>query len=628
MFPTLPQSDRNPAARQAQLNRARAEYSYLHAYGSDTCPEGVSLAAKLPYNQQFTLPYTAKVIAIDGTLLANQAAVDLEFLTGQVRGFPSILDWVGLVQGFNNPEFLLSRPTQVASRVKDSFPLNLEKYSALFALIAKPDIVRLYNQSQAEIDSGFAWQRLAGVNPMVLRGVTSIPSQPPMQSWQNGCNGQEILAPLPPGELPAHFPVTNELYQRVMGPQDSLEKAAAEHRLYLADYRLLMNLPVGTWGDETSPHARYLYAPLALFAWQPGSDRTFGELKPVAIQCHQLPLSGSSNPIFTPLDGVRWQMARTVVQTADGVLQEMVNHLGHTHLIIEAAVVAAQRHLAQVHPLYVLLAPHFQFTLAINDYATKNLIAPGGQVDTLFGTTLVGSLTLLVRGIREYDFSRAAPPKELESRGVRNRSGLPEYPYRDDALRVWAPLRQFVQRYIHLYYGSDQDVCQDWELQGFIQTFGDPQQGNIRGVPASIETREQLGEVIATLIFTATAQHSALNYAQFPFMGYVPNVTAALYAKAPTEHTPQDPASWLAMLPPVSMALQQFAILYQLSSVQFSVLGQYQPFYFEDRRVDELVRQLQQELAAVEAEIREVDQYRFMSYPYLLPSAIGNSIFI
>jgi arachidonate 15-lipoxygenase len=415
-----------------------------------------------------------------------------------------------------------------------------------------------------------------------------------------------------------------------MGEQDSLEKAAAEHRLYLADYRLLMNLPQGTWLDGVLQikRDRYLYAPLALFAWQPGNRSRLGEFKPVAIQCQQLPPEGDSNPIFTPQDGYRWQMARTVVQCADGVLQELVYHLGHTHLVVEAAIVAAHRHLAEVPPLYMLLAPHFQFTLAINDYASRHLIAPGGQVDQLFGSTLEGCLTALVRGMREYDFSRAAPPKELAARGVHDRQGLPEYPYRDDALRVWPPLVQFVQRYVGLYYGSDADVCQDQELQGFIRCFGDPQAGNIRGTPTEITSRCQLVEVIATLIFTATAQHSALNYAQFPFMGYAPNVTGALYAPAPTEETPQSQLQWLEMLPPASKAMQQFAILYQLSGVRFSVLGHYEPFYFEDRRVDGLVKQLQQELALAETAMKNADQYRFMSYPFLFPSGIGNSIFI
>ncbi|MGI0491841.1 lipoxygenase family protein [Alkalinema pantanalense CENA528] len=625
MFPTLPQSDRNPAARQAQLNRARAKYTFVHAYQSDDCSQGVGLLADLPYDQQFTLPYLAQVLTVDSTLLANQAAIDLEFLTGASQGSVTINDWFSLAKSLTDRAFFLAQPTKAARRIADSFPLNLEKYNALFALIGQPEIVSVYRQSQSQRDRAFAWQRLAGANPMVLRGITTLSA--PDRTWITGCNGEEILAPLPPGVMPANFPVDNALYQRVMGTQDSLEKAAAEHRLYLADYRLLMNLPQGTWRKNGLPQDRYLYAPLALFAWQPGDDRTLGAFKPVAIQCQQWPVD-ASNPIFTPLDGYRWQMAQTVVQCADGVLQEMVHHLGYTHMVIEAAIVAAYRNLAPSHPIYVLLDPHFQFTLALNDYATKHLIAPGGQVDALFGTTLEGSLTALVRGLREYNFSRAAPPKELADRRVDNVLGLPDYPYRDDALRVWQPLQQFVQRYVALYYGSDEDVQQDWELQHFLQAFGDPQQGNISGVPTPLTTREQLVEAVATLIFTATAQHSALNYAQFPFMGYVPNLTGALYAPAPTQDTPQAQSSWLAMLPPTSQALQQFVILYQLSNVRFSVLGQYEPFYFEDRRVDGLVQKLRQELALAETAMQNVDQYRFLSYPYLQPSTIGNSIFI
>lgn len=629
MFPTLPQNDPNPAARQAQLHRAQADYQFQHVYCSDDYPDGVSLAAQLPVEQNFDLAYLAKVLPVDATLLANQAAVDLEYFTGDLEGGFSLSDWLGLTRAVGNQHFFFSQPTKAASRLAQSFPLNVEKYKALYALIRPPEIVGLLSKDQATRDRAFAWQRVAGVNPLVLRGITQTTPAPPAPPLPGG-----LLPPPPPGQLPASFPITEAIYQQVMGSDDSLARAAAERRLYLADYRLMMNLPQSEWDDGVLavPRSRYLYAPLALFA-QPRSDRADPlELRPVAIQCQQLPpeagATHADNPIFTPLDSWRWQMACTVVQCADGVIQEMVYHLGHTHLVIEAAIVAAQRHLAKAHPLMVLLTPHFQFTLAINDYASKNLIAPGGQVDKLFGTSLEGSLTALVRGMQEYDFSQAAPPAELAARLVDDTSGLATYPYRDDALRVWLPLQRFVQAYLQLYYSTDGDVQNDRELQAFITTFGDPAQGNIKGVPSRIETREQLAGVVATLIFVASAQHSALNYAQFPMMGYAPNVTGALYAAAPTASTPQNQLNWLEMLPPANLAMQQFAILYQLSTVRFSVLGHYPPLHFEDRRVDCLVKQFQRELTMAETAMREADQYRFMSYPYLYPSEIGSSIFI
>lgn len=45
----------------------------------------------------------------------------------------------------------------------------------------------------------------------------------------------------------------------------------------------------------------------------------------------------------------------------------MFVHLAQTHLVSEAFCLATQRTLAPSHPLHVLLAPHFEGTLFINE---------------------------------------------------------------------------------------------------------------------------------------------------------------------------------------------------------------------------------------------------------------------
>ena len=84
-------------------------------------------------------------------------------------------------------------------------------------------------------------------------------------------------------------------------------------------------------------------------------------------------------PIFTPSAAADaqwgWEMAKLVVQVADGNYHELFTHLARTHLVIEAFAVATHRHLAQAHPLWALLVPHFEGTLFINDQAATSLIA-------------------------------------------------------------------------------------------------------------------------------------------------------------------------------------------------------------------------------------------------------------
>ncbi|BAY99857.1 lipoxygenase [Tolypothrix tenuis PCC 7101] len=612
MLPTLPQNDPNPSVRQAQLARSRYIYKFTHKYqgcpGNSPLPNGIALAEHVPPDQEFTPDYLLRVTQVNATLLANHAAIDLEYLTGGNAGSSfSLSDWLGLTRAVGNKHLLFSTPLKVTSRIDSSFPINLDAYDAMFALIQKPEIVYKLKQGRDVCDRAFAWQRLAGANPMVLQGIT---------------------------HLPPTFQLTNQQYQAAIRDEnDTLEAAGKEGRLYVADYSLLSGLPHGTWSDGVLgvPRNKYIFDPIALFAWKKETPLELGGLLPVAIQCQQTQDSiswcRSVAPIFTPNDGIFWEMAKAIVQSADGNIQEMVYHLGHTHFVMEAVIVAAERNLAAVHPIHVLLKPHFEFTLSLNDYAYKHLIAPGGAVDSVMGSTLEGSLTLMLRGMKNYAFNQALPPLDFKNRGVDNLDGLPEYPYRDDGLLVWTAIRKFVSKYLRLYYTNDIDVKTDTELQNWVKSIGNSQEGNIQGVE-EIQTLEKLIDMVALIIFTASAQHGSLNYAQFPMMGYVPNVSGAIYAEAPTNTTPQNQDNYLMLLAPVQQALIQFTTLYQLSNVRYGKLGHYPCLYFQDSRVLPLVKEFQQNLAVVESEILDRDQTRFMSYPFLLPSQIGNSIFI
>ncbi len=205
---------------------------------------------------------------------------------------------------------------------------SMMDFANQFQTVVVPDII-----ATTLTDSAFARMRVAGPNPVVLEGVA---------------------------ELPAKFPVPNAKFQEVMGVEDSLDAAGKEGRLYIADYVVLASMKPGQ-----VPVQKYIGAPLALFAVpRAGGSRA---LRPVAIQCAQDP--GNTNPIFYPSDGTSWELAKNWVQAADGNYHELISHLGLTHLLVEPFVVTTHRQLAPQHPLYVLLQPHFQGTIFINNSA-------------------------------------------------------------------------------------------------------------------------------------------------------------------------------------------------------------------------------------------------------------------
>lgn len=264
--------------------------------------------------------------------------------------------------------------------------------------------------------------------------------------------------------LPDNLPVTPAIFAQVMGGGDTLDAAFGEGRVYLADYQVLS----GVISGKTNGLQKYVSAPMALFAVERGS----GVLRPVAIQCGQTP--GKAFPLFTPNDGWHWRMAMAQVQVADAATHEGVFHLGRTHLVIEAVLLAAKRQLAEAHPLSVLLTPHFDHTLAINDSAKFSLTAPDGTVDHCFGPRIDQFGGLVHKAIQTLSWQNLDPNLELQSREVDDVESLPVYPYRDDALPVWAAIKGWVSDYVRTYYASPHDVRGDEELQAFAREISLP----------------------------------------------------------------------------------------------------------------------------------------------------------
>ncbi len=466
---------------------------------------------------------------------------------------------------------------------------SLEDYEKLFPVIELPAIASTFLE-----DEVFAYMRVAGYNPVMIERVTS------------------------PGD---RFKVTDEHYQAVMGREDSLAAAGEEGRLYLADYGILDGAINGTYPQEQ----KYLYAPLALFALPKGSDSN-RLLRPVAIQCGQTP--GADNPVITPNSGkYAWLFAKTVVQIADANFHEAVSHLARTHLFVGAFVMTTHRQLPITHPLSLLLRPHFQGTLAINDAAQRILIAPEGGVDRLLSSTIDNSRIFVVRGLQSYGFNAAMLPQQLQQRGVDDPKVLPVYPYRDDALLVWNAIYQWVFDYLNLYYTTDEDIQKDAALQAWAaeaQAYDGSRVPDF-GENGGIKTREYLVNAVTLIIFTASAQHAVVNFPQKDLMGYGAAVPMAGYLPASIVKGEVSQQNYLDLLPPLGEAQRQYNLLSLLGSVYYNKLGQYPQAHFTDLKVKPLLEAFQNNLEQIEVTINQRNLHR-PTYEYLLPSRIPQSI--
>lgn len=622
---TLPQDDPDLPQRAADLAFARATY----AISFDIVP-GVPMAAAVPEDATPSAAWTLATLGplkdIFANVVANRLAdekhhIDKAFekaigkgitLPKLFKGLAAAANEIGdffedLDQGASHAlmhkvltgSHLVDHDDAVSGNPWDSpltphgRPESIESYDALYRTIECPPVMKVWHD-----DTWFAQMRVSGQNPMLLKGITS---------------------------LPANFPVTEAHYAVSNEDDDTLAAALSEGRLFLLDYALIGE----TVHDNMKPvlgEMKYTPAPIALFGVPPGS----GTLRPIAIQVGQDPAKFG---IATPVDGWAWRKAKTAVQVADANYHELVCHLGQTHLIMEAAALATVRNLSARHPLYKLLLPHFEGTIAINNSAANSMLAPGGVIDLSFGGTLESMITLAGRAVGEYDFHAAMPPADFARRNVGPEGKLTDYPYRDDALRVWEAISDWAASYVEHYY-SEASLKADTELAAWSAALSAPvAEAGIAGF-TPITDKTSLSTALAMIMFTASAQHAAVNFTQWADMSYSPALGGALWTEwKDGDATEQD---WLDLLPPLQFGELQAEFLALLGGVHYTRLGEYKTnsFPYSSMVTDPAI--VEGPLAAFQAKLREIEfliarenkelKTRSAPYEYLLPSRIPASI--
>lgn len=637
--PSLPQNDTPAELTQRAAQLAAAQAVYVWTTDVPTLP-GVPLATDVPKNDAPTIAWFGILIGVGLAIVRNALAVKLggvdkgeldtpraayeaalvecdaiEVSTAKITAehgehsggtiFDRIVGDVehavaaaerdthlALLKGYKDRLEELMKIDEAAG-LGSKTPRSLDAYRALFQTLPVPGISYMFQD-----DSEFARLRVQGPNCMLITAVGDA--------------------------LPANFPLSAAKYSAVVNG-DTLAAALADGRLFLLDYKPLEILDPGTYRTE----AKYAWQPLALFAVPPGGS----SLVPVAIQCGQDP---ADYPIFTPSPVAEkiwgWEMAKLVVEVADGNYHELFAHLARTHLVIEAFAVATHRHLADVHPIWALLVPHFEGTLFINEQAATSLIAAGGPIDHIFAGTITSSQAAAVDARLAFDFYGKMLPADLAARGVGTGSALADYPYRDDALLVWNAIHEWARQYVDLYYANDAAVAADSELTAWAACLAG--EAKIKGF-GPVTTRKQLIDICTMVMFTASAQHAAVNFPQKDIMAFAPAITGAGWQAAPTGQRGQDKTCWLAMMPPMALALQQLNVLELLGSVHYRPLGDYRsnafpyPKWFQDPRVTAKEGPLawfQAALVNVETEIAARNAQRMQPYPYLQPSLIPTSI--
>ncbi|XP_049425186.1 polyunsaturated fatty acid lipoxygenase ALOX15B-like [Epinephelus fuscoguttatus] len=447
-----------------------------------------------------------------------------------------------------------------------------------------------YVQEHWKEDAFFAYQFLNGVNPMLIRRCSALPD---------------------------NFPVTDDMV--FPSGQFSLAKEMKKGNIFLCDYKRLEGVKANTIHGKQ----QYLMAPLVLLHKTPDY-----ELMPVAIQLKQNP--AEDNPIFLPTDSeYDWLTAKIFVRSADFNEHQINSHLLRTHLLAEVFAVSLLRNVARTHPLYKVLAAHTRYTLQINFLARDRLISETGVFTKFAASGGEGLVTLLQKSLSSVTYSSLCMPEDIAERGLED---VPNFYYRDDGLKLWDIIHRFVQAVLGFYYKNNDAVKEDDELQKWIGDIFEhgflSQEGT--GIPQSFTTVEELVKFVTMVIFTCSAQHSAVNTGQYDYGGWMPNTPISLQLPPPAKKGTTSEATMLQTLPDMGTTANGMAVMWLLSksSYDFVALGKSLEDHHSEEIPSHYVKAFQGELQTLSAHINIRNMSLEVPYTYLDPAVIENSVAI
>jgi arachidonate 15-lipoxygenase len=461
---------------------------------------------------------------------------------------------------------------------------SLDDYRRMF--LAYPTPGTAVRPSAIDDDEEFARQRLQGACPLILSLME---------------------------ELPEDLPVRDAVLRNLPAPEFSLDQARRERRLFLCDYGDLSPDGVDVTRDQ-----RYMPVPYALFYLADTRSGKRNRLVPLAIRVDR----SSQTPVVTPSSPPEvWRNAKLMVQVADAHLHELKYHLWGAHFAFEPWIVATNRNLGDRHALKTLLKRHMVSVIAINEFGRRTLTNPGGFLENLLSPNVQASLDIMSHSARNYRVDEAGFRAQMEKRGVYDSEILPDYPYRDDGQLVWDAINRFVVGYVERYYRDDRAVRVDPQLARFIDDVTSERGGRLAGVTRP-DSLEQLSKLVTELIFTSSAYHAALNYAQYEFMAYQPNMPLAAWDK-PFQRD-GSATDLTRLLPPRESAKDQLDLFWNLTCYQHDKLGAYE-WRFMDGEAEKLAEAFRANLRNAGEEIEGRNRQRAVAYPYLHPSRIPNS---
>lgn len=401
----------------------------------------------------------------------------------------------------------------------------------------------------------------------------------------------------------------------------SVDELIAEKRLFILDYEELHGMP--RYRDMV------VYAPIALIY---NENLGNGETRLNMLGFQLTRKFDGTDEVFTPQNDKpnRYKLAKFHLTCADNQYHQFIQHLGMAHLAMEPFAIAHHNCLEGGHPIGKVLKPHFHDTIGINYLARQTLVSPIIPfTDRTFSLGTAGSLWLFLKSYKKWTFNKMSFPSQLKARGFdeNGSDGVKDYFYRDDGFKIWNFYGAYFADVVNAAYKDDKAVLADAAIQAWAKELSDPKQGAIKEFPASIATKAQLADILTTIVFNCSAQHSAVNFSQYPYVSYVPNRPDSMFLPMPEERREVTPDEIQKALPSVMITQFQALFAYLLTTPTLHPLSELRsckeafPELYEKHKAN-----LKEISSAIKARNAKLEAAGKMAYTFLDPDVLASSI--
>ncbi|CAB4285321.1 unnamed protein product [Prunus armeniaca] len=526
--PTLGGSSEYPYPRRGRTGRPPTK---TDPNTESRVPLLMSLNVYVPRDERFGHLKLSDFLAYALKSIVQFIRPELEALFDKTPNeFDSLEDVLKLYEGG------IPLPEGLLKDIGDNIPAEMLKEifrtdGAQLLRFPMPQVIE-EDKSAWRTDEEFAREMLAGVNPVNISLLQEFPPASKLDPKVYGDQASRITE------------------QDIGNNLDGLtvHEALKQNKLFILDHHDAL-MPYLRRINSTS---NKIYASRTVLFLK--SD---GTLKPLVIEL-SLPHPdgdqfGRISKVYTPaeegVEGSIWQLAKAYVAVNDSGYHQLISHWLNTHAVCEPVVIATNRQLSVVHPIYKLLHPHFRDTMNINAFARQIVINAGGILETtVFPARYAMEMSSVV--YKDWVFTEQALPADLIKRGVAVKDAnsphglrllIEDYPYAVDGIEIWFAIKTWVEDYCSFYYKTDDIIQKDTELQSWWKELVEEGHGDKKDEPwwPKMQTCEDLVETCTIIIWTASALHAAVNFGQYPYAGYLPNRPTLSRKFMPEKGTPE-----------------------------------------------------------------------------------------